>query len=70
MIALVPDHVLEHEDRVVVVPGIALIGTYGVGSMVNAAVTVYFYGDDSARAASSGEKWRTWIGTALSPVAR
>ena len=52
-------------------PGIAMIGTYGAGNMVNASVTIYFYGDDSeARAASSGEKWRNWIAAALSPVAR
>src|SRR5690606_6963372 len=39
-------------------PGIALIGSYGVGNSTNVSMTFYFYGGDAAlRAASSEPVW-------------
>jgi uncharacterized protein YndB with AHSA1/START domain len=44
-------------------PGIALIGTYGIGDATNASLAFYFYGDDvKQRAATSESKWRDWLG--------
>lgn len=44
-------------------PGIALIGTYGVGTSINASVSLYFYGENAEeRAAASEPKWRDWLG--------
>lgn len=47
-------------------PGIAMIGTYGMGGRVNVSVSVYFYGDaadDVAKA--SADKWQAWLGEAF-----
>ncbi|MCC7254063.1 SRPBCC domain-containing protein [Hyphomicrobium sp.] len=44
-------------------PGIALIGTYGVGDITNASLAFYLYGDDAEqRAAASEPRWRDWLG--------
>lgn len=43
-------------------PGIALIGTYEWGGKVNAAVSLYFYGDEaSAVLAREKPKWDAWM---------
>lgn len=43
-------------------PGVALVGTYGVGNSVNASVGFFFYGDDAEEAARSSEhKWKDWL---------
>lgn len=43
--------------------GIALIGTHGVGSAVNASMALYLYGEDAGqRAAASEQGWRDWLG--------
>ncbi|MGE0798980.1 MAG: SRPBCC domain-containing protein [Lautropia sp.] len=47
-------------------PGIALIGTYGVGNATNVSMTFYLYGDAAEqRAASSEPKWRDWFNEAF-----
>lgn len=44
-------------------PGIALIGTYGVGDAAYASMAFYVYGDDAEqRVAASEPKWRDWLG--------
>lgn len=43
-------------------PGIALIGTYGMGGTVNASTSFWFYGEDAGeRAAASQPRWREWL---------
>ena len=43
-------------------PGIALIGTYGIGDTTNVSMTFYHYGDDAGqRAAASEPIWRDWL---------
>jgi uncharacterized protein YndB with AHSA1/START domain len=43
-------------------PGIALIGSYVWGGVVNVAVSLYFYGDEApALAAREAEIWQRWI---------
>jgi len=42
-------------------PGIALLGTWGLGSSTNVITNLYLYGDDAEpRAASSELVWKTW----------
>lgn len=44
-------------------PGVALIGTYGIGGATNTSMAFYFYGDDvEQRAAASEPRWRDWLG--------
>ncbi len=43
-------------------PGIALIGTYGIGEATNASMAFYLYGDDAEqRAAASETRWQDWF---------
>lgn len=43
-------------------PGIALLGTYGLGDATNASLAFYLYGDEAEqRAASSEPRWRNWF---------
>jgi len=44
-------------------PGIALIGTYGIGDTTNVSMAFYLYGDDAGqRAGASEAAWRDWLG--------
>lgn len=44
-------------------PGVALIGTYGMGDATNASVAFYVYGDDARERAEINEPlWRDWLG--------
>jgi uncharacterized protein YndB with AHSA1/START domain len=44
-------------------PGVALIGTYGVGEVTAASIALYLYGEDAVqRAAASRGQWRNWLG--------
>ncbi|WP_054313353.1 SRPBCC domain-containing protein [Mesorhizobium sp. 1M-11] len=50
-------------------PGIAQIGTYGVGDATIASMTFYLYGDDAKQRAAAGEpKWRDWLGETFKRV--
>lgn len=50
-------------------PGIALIGTYGIGDATNVSTAFYLYGDDAGqRAAASEAAWRDWLGKTLKPA--
>ena len=43
-------------------PAIALIGTYGTGTQVNASMTIFFYGDTANdQSAASQRMWQTWM---------
>jgi len=43
-------------------PGVALIGTYGMGDATNASIILYLYGDDAATTADAAkEKWASWL---------
>ena len=61
---------VEQDDRMRLVimrleaptPGIAMIGTYGMGGRVNVSMCVYFYGDDADNVATaSAGKWQAWL---------
>jgi len=52
-------------------PGIALIGTYGMGDASNASMALYLYGDDAGqRAAASEAGWRDWFRETLGQASR
>jgi uncharacterized protein YndB with AHSA1/START domain len=69
------ERVQQHrQDRILMMrleapaPGVALVGTYVAGPRVNVSVSLYFYGDDAdARATTSEQKWRVWLGERFSP---
>jgi uncharacterized protein YndB with AHSA1/START domain len=43
-------------------PAVALIGTYGTGTQVNASMTLFFYGDTAnEQSAASQRIWQTWM---------
>jgi uncharacterized protein YndB with AHSA1/START domain len=43
-------------------PGLALIGSYGMGENINLSASVFFYGDNCTElAAASESKWRQWM---------
>jgi hypothetical protein len=43
-------------------PGIALIGSFSMGDVARAAVSLYFYGSGAAETASAeNTKWTTWL---------
>ena len=44
------------------IPGIALVGTYGSSSNVNASVSIFFYGNDAeSTAAANSQEWQSWL---------
>lgn len=44
------------------VTGIAIFGTYGMGTTTNSSMAMYVYGDDAARhVAESAPKWQRWF---------
>jgi hypothetical protein len=48
-------------------PGVALIGTHGVGRDVTVSLCLFFYGEDAQLiAAASEHKWRSWLEHELS----
>jgi uncharacterized protein YndB with AHSA1/START domain len=44
-------------------PGVAMIGTYGIGGRVNVSLCLYVYGDGAEDVARVSEnKWQAWLG--------
>lgn len=43
-------------------PGVAIVGTYGLGAKVNVSAFIFFYGDNATEKVAAGEGlWREWL---------